>query len=85
MFWISPTRCFGALRNHISLKAFAVARLTIRFGNTSGMVPKEGATNFSGSVRSLAGRSARPALLPRVRTARPRCLPRVTASNHATE
>ena len=85
MFCTSPTRCLGALRNHIALNALAVARLTIRLGKTSGMVPNEGAANRSGSVRSLAGRSASLALLPRVSTARPRCLPRVTASNQATE
>ena len=86
MFCNSPTRCFGALRYQTALNALAVALLTIRLGKTSGMVPSDGATNCSGSRRrSLAGRSASRALLPRVSTARPRCLPRVTASNQATE
>ena len=86
MFCSSPTRCLGALRYQAVLNALAVALLTIRFGKTSGMVPSEGATNLSGSLRQLlAGRSASLALLPRVSTARPRCSPRVTASNQATE
>lgn len=41
MFWISPTLCLGALRNHSSLNAFTVAQLIIRLGNTSGTVPYE--------------------------------------------
>ena len=85
MFCNSPTRCLGDFRYQAVLKALAVALLTIRFGKTSGIVPNDGATNFSGSRRSLAGRSASRALLPRVSTARPMCLPRVTASNQATE
>ena len=85
MFCSSPTRCFGALRYQPVLKALAVALLTIRLGKTSGMVPNDGATNFSGSRLSLGDSSESRALLPRVSTARPMCLPRVTASNQATE
>ena len=63
MFCSWPTPCFGAFRYQNSLNALAVALLTIRFGKTSGMVPSDGATNFSGSRRSLGGQVGQPGLV----------------------
>ena len=55
MFWIAPRWRRGALRYQSSLNARSVARLARPFGNASGNVSSCGASNFSGSLRNLAG------------------------------
>ena len=84
MFWIAPIRV-GDLRYQSSLKSLPVSRLSSPDGNTSGTVSSCGASNFNGSSRSFAGRSATVAWLARVSRPRPKCAPVVTASNHETD
>ena len=84
MFWIAPIRV-GDLRYQSSLNSLPVSRLSSPDGNTSGTVSSCGASNFNGSARSFAGRSATVAWLARVSRPRPKCAPVVTASNQETD
>ena len=84
MFWIAPIRV-GDLRYQSSLNSLPVTRLSSPDGNTSGTVSSCGASNFNGSPRSFAGRSATVAWLARVSRPRPKCAPVVTASNQETD
>ena len=85
MFWIAPRWRRGALRYQRSLNARSVAGLASPFGKTSGNVSSCGASNFSGSFRSLSGSWSRVASDPRVSTARPSFASVVVVSNQAAE